>query len=136
MYLIDTDVLSLLRRPDRAPVVAAWVTGQADADLHLSAVTLGEVTRGIELQRPRNPDFAADLDAWLAVISTRYAERVLPFGPAEAVEWGRLCAAVGHVSVDLMIAATAKLRGLTVVTRNLRHYAGTNVPVIDPAGNG
>ena len=136
MYLIDTDVLSLLRRPQRAPSVARWVTAQADADLYLSAVTLGEVTRGIELQRPRNPDFAADLDAWLAAIRTRYAERVLPFGPAEAVLWGRLCAAVGHVSIDLMIAATAKERGLTVVTRNLRHYAGTDVSTLDPAGGG
>jgi predicted nucleic acid-binding protein len=135
MYLIDTDVLSLLRRPERSPAVARWITTQADAHLHLSAVTLGEVSRGIELKRPRDPSFAADLAAWLAAIQTRYAERVLPFGPAEAVLWGRLCAAVGHVSVDLMIAATAKERGLTVVTRNLRHYIGTNVPTIDPAGD-
>lgn len=63
MYLIDTDVLSLLRRPERAPAAARWVTGQADTGLYLSAVTLGNVTRGIELQRPRNPAFAADLDA-------------------------------------------------------------------------
>ena len=136
MYLIDTDVLSLLRRPDRAPAVARWVTVQADADLYLSAITLGEVTRGIELQRPRDPGFAADLDGWLAVISTRYAGRVVPFGPADAVLWGQLCAAVGHVSIDLMIAATAKGRGLTVVTRNLRHHAGTGVPTLDPAGGG
>ena len=132
MYLIDTDVLSLLRRPERAPAVAGWIAGQADADLFLSAVTLGEVTRGIELQRPRDPGFAADLDAWLAVISTRHADRVLPFGAAEAALWGRLCATVGHVSIDLMIAATARSRSLTVVTRNLRHYAGTEVPTLDP----
>ena len=136
MYLIDTDVLSFLRRPERAPAVAGWMSEQADADLFLSAVTLGEVTRGIELQRPRDPGFAADLDAWLAMISTRYADRVMPFGSAEAVLWGRLCASVGHVSVDLMIAATAKTRGLTVVTRNLRHYAGADVPTLDPAANG
>ena len=85
MYLLDTDVLSLLRRPDRAPEVAAWMAGQVDADLHLSAVTLGEVTRGIEHERPRDAVFAADLDAWLAVISRRYVERVLPFGPSEAI---------------------------------------------------
>ena len=133
MYLVDTDVLSLLRRPDRAPAVAAWLAGRGDADLFLSAVTLGEVTRGIELRRPRDPGFAADLDAWLAVTSTRYADRVLPFGPAEAALWGRLCAMLGHTSVDLMIAATAKVRGLTVVTRNLRHYAGTDVSTLDPA---
>lgn len=136
MYLIDTDVLSLLRRPERAPVVASWISKQADADLFLSAVTLGEVTRGIELQRPRDPGFAADLDAWLTVISTRYADRVLPFGAAEAAIWGRLCATIGHVSVDLMIAATARSRGLTVVTRNLRHYASADVSTLDPAAKG
>ena len=132
MYLVDTDVLSLLRRPDRAPQVARWVAQQADRDLFLSAVTLGEITRGIELLRPRDPGFAADLEAWLAVISARYADRVLPFEAAEAALWGRFCAAIGHVSVDLMIAATAKSRGLTVVTRNLRHYAGADVPTLDP----
>lgn len=136
MYLIDTDVLSLLRRPDRAPAITRWMAAQSDTALFLSAVTLGEVTRGIELQRPRDPGFAADLDAWLAVISTRYADRVLPFGAAEAALWGRLCASVGHVSIDLMIAATARSRGLTVVTRNLRHYAGTDVPTLDPGSGG
>lgn len=133
MYLIDTDVLSLMRRPDRAPAAARWMAGQADADLYLSAVTLGEVARGVEMQRPRDPGFAADLDAWLTAISTRYAGRVLAFGPTEAMVWGRICASVGHVSVDLMIAATAKAHGLTVVTRNLRHFAGSGVPVLDPA---
>ena len=136
MHLIDTDVLSLLRRPERAPKVAGWMARQADATLFLSAVTLGEVSRGIELQRPRDPGFAADLDAWLAVISTRYADRVLPFGAAEALRWGRLCASVGHVSVDLMIAATALERGLTVATRNLRHYQVAGVRTVDPEAEG
>lgn len=136
MYLLNTDVLSLLRRPERAPELARWLAAQADAGLHLSATTLGEVTRGIELRRPRDPAFAADLNAWLAAITTRHAGRVLAFGPAETVVWGRLCAEPGRVSVDLMIAATAKARGLAVVMRDGRHYAGTGVQVIDPARAG
>ena len=132
MFLIDTDVLSLLRRPDRNPSVSSWVSGQADADLFLSAVTLGEVARGIALQRPRDPAFAADLDAWVSVIRTRYADRVIPFGSAEATRWGRLCAEVGHVSVDLMIGATAMEHGLTVVTRNLRHFEAAGVRTLAP----
>ena len=132
MYIIDTDVLSLLRRPDRAPGPARWLAGRADAELYLSSITVGEIARGIELVRPRDPRFASDLEAWLAVIRSRFSDRILPFGAEEADLWGRLCADLGHVSVDLMIAATAKRGGLTVVTRNLRHYEGTGVAAVDP----
>ncbi|WP_299820456.1 type II toxin-antitoxin system VapC family toxin [uncultured Jannaschia sp.] len=132
MYLLDTDVLSLLRRPDRNPAVARWLDGVADRDLWLSAVTIGEIARGIALQRPRDADFAAELEAWFAVLRRDYASRVLPFGPAEAALWGELSARLGHASADLMIAATAMARGLTVVTRNLRHYEPTGAAVLDP----
>lgn len=132
MFLIDTDVLSLLRRPERAPRVADWIARARDADLYLSAITLGEIARGIALARPRDPGFAAYLDTWTATILGRYGDRVLPFGAEEAAIWGRTCAALGHVSTDLMIAATARAAGLTVVTRNLRHFEGAGVPVLDP----
>ena len=132
MYLIDTDVLSLLRRPERVPALVAWVRSVPDDALHLSVVTLGEVVRGIERQRDRDPTFAAALDAWLGTVRTAYADRVLSFGAAEAVEWGRLSARLRHRSADLMIAATARVSGLTVVTRNGRHFEPTGAAVLDP----
>ena len=132
MYLLDTDVLSLLRRPDRNPGVARWFDGVADRDLWLSAVTIGEIARGIARQRPRDAVFAAELDAWFATLRRDYDSRILPFGPDEAALWGDLSARLGHASADLMIAATALTHGLTVVTRNLRHHEPTGAPVLDP----
>lgn len=132
MYLIDTDVLSLLRRPERVPALVAWIRSVPDEALHLSVVTLGEVARGIERQRNRDPAFAVALEAWVGTVQTAYADRVLPFGAAEAVEWGRLSARLGHRSADLMIAATARVSGLTVVTRNLRHFEPAGAVVLDP----
>lgn len=135
MYLIDTDVLSLLRRPARVPAVARWLDSVADDQLWLSAVTMGEIARGIELQRPRDPRFAADLEVWHDTLQRDYAARVLPFGLAEAEIWGRLSARIGNGSADLMIAATALARDLTVVTRNIRHHAPTGVRTLDPAAH-
>lgn len=132
MYLIDTDVLSLLRRPERVPALVQWVRSVPDEALHLSVITLGEVARGIERQRDRDPDFAAALEAWVGTVRTAFVDRVLPFGAAEAVEWGRLSARLGHRSADLMIAATARVAGLTMVTRNARHFEPTGVTVLDP----
>ena len=63
MYLVDTNVISAARRPERAPRVAAWLKDRPDEALYLSAVTIGEIARGIRLQERRNPDFAADLSA-------------------------------------------------------------------------
>ena len=132
MYLLDTDVLSLLRRPDRNPGVARWIDGVADRDLWLSAVTIGEIARGIALQRPRDPAFASDLDAWFAVLRRDYDSRILPFGPVEAALWGELSGRLGNASADLMIAATALTHGLTIVTRNVQHYAPTGADLLDP----
>lgn len=132
MYLIDTDVLSLLRRPERVPALVGWVRSIPDEALHLSAITLGEVARGVERQRGRDPAFAASLEAWAETVARSYADRVLAFGTPEAVEWGRLSARLGNRSADLMIAATARVARLTVVTRNTRHFEPTGVPTLDP----
>lgn len=131
-WLLDTDVLSALRRPDRAAPVAAWIRAQDPADLYLSAVTLGEIERGIRLQQPRNPAFAADLRAWIDRTGLLFADRILPFDAAAARVWGRLSADLGHPGADLMIAATALVQGATVVTGNAGDFARTGVPILNP----
>jgi predicted nucleic acid-binding protein len=132
MFLIDTDVLSALRRRERHPEVVEWLSVQRNSDLHLSVVTIGEVERGIVQQQGRDPLFAQQLAAWLDGILALYGDRVLPVGLATARRWGRLTAEVGHSSADLLIAATALEHGLTVVTCNVRHFEPTGVPMLNP----
>ena len=134
MYLLDTNVLSALRRPERNPGPAAWLRSQRDSDIHLSVVTIAEVERGIALQRPRNPDFARDLAQWAERILAWFADRILPVDIASARRWGNLAASLGNQGIDLLIAATALEHGLTVVTRNVRHFAPAGVAVLDPFG--
>lgn len=132
MYVLDTNVISAVRRPDRAPQVAAWFADKQESDLFLSVITLGEIERGISQQRTRNPQFASDLQLWLDRTLMVFADRVLPFGAAEARIWGRLSQQVGHGDADLMIAATALTREATIVTGNTADFAPTGVRLIDP----
>ena len=135
MSLIDTDVLSALRRGERHSEAATWLTSQRTIDLYLSAVAIGEIERGIAQQQRRDPPFARNLSAWLDKILTWYDNRVLPVDVPTARRWGHLSATLGHQGVDLLIAATALEHGLTVVTRNTRHFHTTGVPVLNPFAN-
>lgn len=132
IYLLDTNVISAVRRPDRAPQVAAWLRGRAEQDLYLSVITLGEIERGIHLQEARDPAFARDLRGWLDRTTRVFADRLLPFGAEEARIWGRLSATLGHPGADLMIAATALHHGAVVVTGNVSDFAPTGVAVENP----
>jgi predicted nucleic acid-binding protein len=132
MFLLDTNVLSALRRPERAPQVAAWLKSKPEDQLFLSVVTLGEIERGIAQQDARNPEFAGDLRAWLDRTTLLFADRLLPFGPDEARLWGRLSAQIGHSGADLLIAATALTVGATVVTGNVRDFEPTGVLIENP----
>ena len=132
MFILDTSVLSALRRPERRPQVAAWLRRQREDSLFLSAVTLGEIERGINLQRPAAPDFAEALEAWIDQTALQFAERILPFGSAEARVWGRLSARLGHGGADLLIAATALVAGAAVATENVRHFVPASVRVVNP----
>ncbi|WP_419938613.1 type II toxin-antitoxin system VapC family toxin [Candidatus Palauibacter sp.] len=136
MFLLDTDVLSAHRRPDRAQPVANWLARQRTVDLHLSVISVGEIERGIARQRDRDPSFAAALAAWLDRVLLLYGERLLGVDAATARRWGQLSAAIGHGGADLLIAATALEHGLTVVTRNVRHFEPTGVRVLNPATHG
>jgi len=135
MYLIDTVVLSELRKRDRHPGVLRWLSGKTQEALFLSAVTIGEIERGIARQRVRNPVFAEALASWLDRTVEIYADRILPVDTTVARRWGRLAARIGHSGADLLIAATALEHGLTMVTRNVRHFVATGVPVEDPFGD-
>ena len=136
MFLIDTDVLSALRRGERHPAAARWLEAQRTSDLYLSVVTIGEVERGIEQQQRRNPTFAGELAGWLDRVLAWYGDRVLPVDLATAQRWGRLSAALRHESADLLIAATALEHGLTVVTRNVKHFEPAAVSVFNPFAQG
>ncbi|EIC21256.1 type II toxin-antitoxin system VapC family toxin [Thiorhodovibrio frisius] len=132
MYLLDTVVLSELRRKQRNPGVVGWISAQASTDLFLSVVTIGEIERGIMQQQKRNAVFARELGKWLDQVLSLYADRILPIDRSVARRWGRLSAKIGHDGADLLIAATALEKGLTVVTRNLCHFEPTGVAVFNP----
>ncbi len=131
-YLVDTDILSAIRRKKRDPNLEKWFCSIHSEDVYLSVVTIGEVERGIIQQQRVNPDFADDLQRWLDTILQRYEKRILPLCIGIARRWGKLSGKLGHNSADLMIAATALHHHLTIATRNTRHFEPTNVSLINP----
>lgn len=132
MYLLDTNVISAVRRPDRAPQVAAWLRAKPENSLYLSVITLGEIERGIAIQERQNPVFAADLRAWLDRTTRLFADRILPFETEDARIWGRLSQRIGHNGADLMIAATALVHGARIVTGNTEDFAATGADLENP----
>ena len=132
MYLIDTVALSELRKrsPDRN--VAGWFERVDAADLFLSVVTIGEVVRGIEGVRRRDPGFAERLDTWIDTVVDQFSDRILPATLPILRRWGRLSAALGRSDADLLIAATAIEHDLKVVTRNVAHFTSTGAAAINP----
>lgn len=132
MFLVDTDVLSEIRKPKTDAGVAAWMARQQTLDIYLSVVTIGEIERGIALCRGRDPVFASALETWLHRVLSLYASRILPFDLGAARRWGTLSAALGNQGPDLQIAATALEHGLTVVTRNVAHFLPTGVRALNP----
>jgi hypothetical protein len=132
MYLLDTVSFSEFFKRRQHPGFASWVGNKTEDMLFLSTLTVGEIERGIEGQRHRNPAFAEALHAWLDRSIENYGDRILPLTTSVARRWGRLGVMIGHSGVDLLIAATALEHGFTVATRNVRHFAPTGVPVENP----
>jgi len=130
-FLLDTNAVSEIRR-GRDQRVRAWVSEVADDDLHLSVLTLGEIRKGIELLRDRDPAQAEVFAGWLNELRTRFADRIVPIDDRVAEEWGRLNAAAPRNTIDSLIAATARIRELTVVTRNTGDFAGCGVALLNP----
>ena len=131
-YLIDTCVISELRKRDCDQGVAAWMSGIQPDEAFLSVLTLGEIRRGIELRRSRDPAAAGALERWLLGLETHYAERILPITAAIADRWGRLATDQPPPVSDGLIAATGLEHKLTVVTRNAPDFQRSGVSTLNP----
>ncbi|ABD88480.1 type II toxin-antitoxin system VapC family toxin [Rhodopseudomonas palustris] len=132
-YLIDTDIVSELRKGPRCDAhVSAWYASLADEDLFLSTLVLGEIRKGVELARPRDPGKAEALERWLREVETAFNGRVLGIDNAVSDQWGRMSAIRPLPVVDGLLAATALTHGLTLVTRNDRDVAGLGAIVFNP----
>ena len=136
MYLVDTDVISNARKRTRAnPGVRRYFRDAATQNipLFLSAITIGELCQGVETVRHRGDlAQATRLSRWLGRITSDYADAILPFDEKIAQIWGKLRVPHAENPLDKQIAATALIHGLTVVTRNVRHYEPTGVAVVNP----
>jgi predicted nucleic acid-binding protein len=135
MYVIDTVVFSELYKRHRHPRFVAWLADKSEDVFFLSTITLGEIERGVERQRQRNPIFAEALLSWLERSITIYAARILPVTTDIARRWGQLSSRLGHSGADLLIAATALEHGFAVATRNVRHFTSTGVAIENPFGD-
>ena len=130
-YLLDTNVVSDLRKQRPHGAVLAWLNSQDDADLHLSAVTLGEIQAGIELTREQDPSKADEIETWLALVAEAY--NVVPMDAAAFRAWARLMHRKSDTLYeDAMIAATAQVHGLTVATRNVADFKALGIAVFNP----
>lgn len=131
MYLLDTNVVSELRRARPHGGVVAWLEGVDDRDLRLAAVTLAEIQAGIEITRDQDPARASELEAWLDSVAATY--NVLDMDGRVFRLWARLMHRRGdHLIEDAMIAATAKVHDFVVVTRNTRDFAQFDVKTLNP----
>lgn len=131
MYLLDTNVVSELRKPKPHGGVLAWLESVDDTKLYLSAVTLGEIQAGVEITREQDAAKAVEIEAWLELVASSY--NVLPMDAAVFRRWARLMHRTSSTLYeDAMIAATADVHGLTVVTRNVADFKSFGVALLNP----
>ncbi len=137
MYLIDTNVISEVRKARADPGVVAFfdAVDAANEPIYLSAITIGELRRGVELIRHRGDETqAAVLENWLAIIVSEFADRILAFDTEAAQVWGRLRVPDPSHAIDKQIAAIALVNDMAVVTRNTADFEGTGLQLINPFG--
>lgn len=130
MYLVDTDVVSEARRG--AAEAVGWLRSVDPLAVRLSVITLGEIMRGVALKQKSDPQTASRLAQWLQTLRRDHADRILPVTDAIAVEWGRIAALRPRGDADGLIAATAIVHDLIVVTRNVGDFDDTRASVLNP----
>lgn len=131
MYLLDTNVISELRRQRPHGAVVAWLEGVADQDLHLSAITLGELQAGVELTREQDPDKASQIEMWIDQVEHTW--NILPLDGQTFRVWAKLMhRRSDDLMADALIAATAIVHRLVVVTRNVRDFKPFGVETLNP----
>ena len=131
MYLLDTNVMSELRKPKPHGAVIAWIRAIPDDQLLVSALTLGELQAGAERTRRQDREKAEAIDAWIDELSEAY--EIIPMDASMFREWARLMEGRSdHLLEDAMIAATARVRGFIVATRNVRDFKDLAVEVFNP----
>ena len=131
MYLLDTNVISELRKARPHGAVVAWLESIPDSELFLSAVTLGEIQAGIELTREQDADKAKEIEAWADLVASAY--NVLPMDGATFRAWARLMHRKSNtIYEDAMIAATSIINNLTIVTRNIADFSQFDVKLLNP----
>jgi toxin FitB len=133
-YLIDTNIISEVRKGERCDTgVSAWYASITDEELFLSSLVLGEIRKGVELARHRDAGKAVALERWLREVETAFSGRVLGIDNAESDQWGRMSAIRPVPVIDGLLAATAAVNRLTLVTRNDRDVAGLGATVLNPS---
>lgn len=132
-YLIDTNVISEIRKGARCdPNVAAWYESVSQEFLYVSVLVLGEIRKGIERAQLKNPDYARNLDQWLAQLRDIFSERIITIDAAIADDWGRMSAGRTLSVIDGLLAATARVHGMTLVTRNTSDVADLGAKTLNP----
>jgi toxin FitB len=131
-FLLDTNVISEARKPAPDSNVRAWLASVPEGDLYLSVLVVGEIRQGIERLRRRDPARAAPYENWLSALLHGFADRLVPMTADVCEEWGRLNVPDPLPVVDGLMAASAKVRDWTFVTRNVADLGRTNVRLLNP----
>jgi hypothetical protein len=131
-YLLDTNIVSEVSKRAPNAGVLQWFDATEDTDLFLSVITLGEIRKGIEQKRRTDPNRARRLESTLETIRVDYRDRILAVSEDVAEEWGRMCMVYPNHPVDNLLSATARVHGLTLVTRNIRDVEIHGISYINP----
>lgn len=131
-YLLDTNIVSEISKRTPNAGVLQWFDATEDTDLFLSVITLGEIRKGIEQKRQTDPRRAQRLERTLHTIRVDYRDRIVPVSEDIAEEWGRMCMIYPNHAVDNLLSATAKVRDMTLVTRNIRDVGIHDISCLNP----